>query len=179
MKPTINSFIFSILVFLFLAISCKKDETISSLTPEVEASPNVAPCAVQESVNSVNLFQQGGSNFFPDAQSHVFFQNIEFAFNHAIPPTGMYTLCHRDYPTADSIIENQIMFARDSGSFIHISTFSYDDMGFLSSEVYVENNENELIISFCEFEDTSVFFDITNNFFVGNNLKNLLYRNPY
>lgn len=177
MKRTTNPFIF--LVFLFLAISCKKDETISPSTPGAETSPNIAPCNVHELSNSTNQFYQGGSSFFPDAQSHVFFQNMEFAFNHAVPPTGMYTLCHRDYPTADSIIENQIMFVRDSGSFVHISTFSYDNLGLLSSEVYVENNENELIISFCKFEDTSVFFDITNNFFVGNSIKNVLYRNPH
>lgn len=175
----IATYFFLYIVVIIGASSCKKDDPVSNIENEVEYSPNTAPCNVQEYLNEVSQFSQGGSPFFPNAQSHVYFSDIQFAFNHANPPTGMYTLCHKDNEIADSVIENQIMFARSNGSFMHLSTLSHDSQGLISSPVYVENNESELIISFCQFADTSIFFDINTNTYIGNNIKNSLYRNCY
>lgn len=138
---------------LTLAQSCKKEDPV----PEPAGyQPNVAPCEIEELVYPVDSIFYGPGEHFSEARFRVKFadpgdpgHNLEFAFNR-IPVTGMYHMV--TYIDTNSLeLSNQVASYTDSGSYSIRSAQTEDAV------VYIENNSDELIISFCNMNNQFVF----------------------
>jgi hypothetical protein len=143
-----------------LAISCKKD----SPPTEPVILQVIAPCPINETQFDIDSVYFGPSIQFPEAKYRVRFIDtaangtesyyIEYAFN-KIPTSGKYNfVLNIDTNNLNNL--NQIAFVRDSGSFVWRSGYTENN------DIYIENNNQELIISYCTLSDTSIFFDPIN-----------------
>lgn len=173
-----------ILILLLLGIlivtGCKKDEPIC-LTQVVPTQPNIAPCTLTDTIYPNDSVFYGNSSFFPTATFSVNFEDtvgfggypnfIEFAFN-KIPTTGMYYLVSPSYLGSPGL-ENQITY------YAEFNGMGLQAAGTNDSTIYIENNQNEIIISFCDFPNQGFSFDPTCNCYVGNGSGNLKYRKEY
>ena len=63
--------------------------------------------------------------------------------------------------TKNSTLPNKIAFVKDSGSFLYCSDW------FISEQVYVDNSNNQIIISYCDISDNSVSFDSNSQTYIG------------
>ena len=63
--------------------------------------------------------------------------------------------------TKNSTLPNKIAFVKDSGSFLYRSDW------FISEQVYVDNSNNQIIISYCDISDNSVSFDSNSKTYIG------------
>lgn len=137
----------TILLIVLTLLGCKKEEC----DPIPSYEPNVAPCEIQEELFVIDSITYGGTSRFPQAHMVISFTNTteQLAFN-KIPETGMYHLV----PNAigDYTFENQMATVSDSGSFLVFSYVTED------AEVFVENYNNELIISYCDLSNSG-FYD--------------------
>ena len=163
----------SILIALF---SCKKDTVKDQITPPAPHVDLIAPCALNDSVFDIDSVYHGTSVLFPTAPFSVKFKDttngpnnqafLEFAFN-KVPTTGMYYLVK---PANLGIVnlENQISFIGGNPSFHIEPSGTYDNIGAYSDIIYVENNQNELIISYCHMPDSVYYYNSSQNSFIGN-----------
>jgi len=169
-----------IILALTCFISCKKDEV--TVCEEPVYSPNVAPCEIAELNYNLDSVFYGPSDRFPEAKFRVKFidtipfwgqtmYSVEFAFN-KIPTTGMYHMMYDIDTNILDIIPNQMAYVRDSG-FINVSTYTQ------AAEVYIENNENELIISYCNISNYMASMDFQCNCNLGNMMRNVKVRRQH
>lgn len=147
-----HSFSFLVLVSIMIA-ACKKEENEEPVTNDPPATPlNIAPCELNEeyfSNDSVSTYSS--FNFYPEASYCVTFYDttnalqpdnrLEFAFLN-YPETGTYYLVY-SFDTDPNAHPNQIAHARQLGSDMYRSISWYDSI------IYVEKNDQELIISYC------------------------------
>lgn len=169
MKFTI---IFKFLVFALLVLqSCKKDDpVVVVVVPEPVIEPNIAPCVINETVYPIDSVFYNSDFYFPEAKFRLEYTDtnggsvsptfIEFAFD-KIPTTGMYRLVHQIDTSAPP---NQMAYVIDAGGFEYRSTWN------LAEDVYIENSNSEIIISFCDLV-VSLNFDPVCNCFIGNALE--------
>ncbi|MFT5778067.1 MAG: hypothetical protein ACI837_001015 [Crocinitomicaceae bacterium] len=159
--------------------SCKKDTVPVPITPN-EVALNVAPCEIQEKFYTTDSVFYGPDNYFPQAKFRIKFLDTNvttpnyigllFAFN-KIPTTGMYRML--PYIDTNFQLPNQIAFVKDSGSFLLRSDASDFD------EVYVENNNNEIIISYCNISNNIPWFNSITQSYYANLPKTLKIRKEY
>lgn len=162
---------------LFCFTSCKKDDEIIEIEEEIY-NPNVAPCEIAELNYHLDSVFYGPSNFFPQAKFRVKFvdtlpyplgvqeiYSVEFAFN-KVPTTGMYHMMYK-IDTNDVNFPNQISYLRDSIGMHYYSNYSQ------TAEVFVENNDNELIISYCNISNYTAMVDLGCNCYIGNTMRNV------
>ncbi len=144
-------------VVSILLIGCDKSELI------VKAYiPNVAPCPIVEEVVEIDSIVYGPSANFPQATMTITFVNtdLEVAFN-KIPATGMYYMVPN--MIGSYTFDNQMATVQDSGSFRVFSCVTD------YPEVYIENYNNELIISYCDLSNSGFFnYDQTIHAYIGN-----------
>jgi hypothetical protein len=160
-------FIFTIALVTTILFGCKKEE-ITTEPPIIEA--NIAPCTLTEMSFPIDSIYSGNSTNIPDAGYSVKFVDttpgaaipfIEFGFK-TTPTTGNYYLVS-DLDMSPQGLENQITYIRESNNFI------YKPAGTNDSTIYVEKNQNELIISYCDLPDTMTFwYNSGCNCYVGN-----------
>lgn len=180
----------SLLGLLFLSLfcfsSCKKEENVIETDEDVTVpyNPNVAPCEIAELNYHLDSVFYGPSAFFPQAKFRVKFvdtlpyplgvqeiYSVEFGFN-KIPTTGMYHMMY-EIDTNDLNFPNQIAYVRDTIGYYNVSTYTQ------AAEVYVENNENEIIISYCNISNHIAQFDSQWNGYRGNMMRNVKARRKY
>lgn len=164
------------LLFIPILLSlfcCKKDKT--DPIPPVHTDL-IAPCALNDTVFGMDSVFYGTSLTIPNAAFSVKFMDttnsttsptfIEFAFN-KVPTTGMYYLVPLDY-LGELELENQISYKEYFGSYWTSPKGTYDNYGNNTDIIYVENNENELIISYCDLIDYTYIFDPNTITYIGN-----------
>lgn len=155
--------------FVLLILGCKKEDEIL-VDPY---TPNVSPCSIPEEIFEIDSIIYGPTIRFPHATMTITFLNTnrQFAFN-KIPETGMYHMVPN--LIGSYAFENQIATVADSGSFL---AYSYVTD---SPEVYIENYNNELIISYCDLSNNGYsYFDQTINAYIGNPAGNRKIRMSY
>jgi hypothetical protein len=156
------------LVGILALVSCKKKEA-HIIPPVAKSTSNIAPCSLYcTSYASYSVDSSGNVNF-PQAKYIVKFVNTsgansfgsaEFAFN-KIPESGMYYMVTA-IDTMDQLKLNQMATYADSGSFAKRSAPTSLPV------IYIENNQNEFIISYCSISNNSFIFDPYLNCWVGN-----------
>jgi hypothetical protein len=169
-KDVMKSLFGILLLSIFCFTSCKKEDEIIEIEQEIY-NPNVAPCEIAE-LNYQIVFY-GPSNFFPQAKFRVKFYDttwicnytVEFGFN-KIPTTGMYYMMY-ELDTSNLTLPNQISYIRDTVCAWNVSSFTQ------TAEVYIENNNDELIISYCNISNSDYYFDNNCNCSGGNMMKNV------
>lgn len=161
-----------LLLFPLVALSligCKKDEP----APVAIYEPNIAPCAVSEEVLEIADIIYGPSSKFPYAYMTIIFHNTsqQFAFN-KLPATGMYRMVPNLVGSYG--FDNEIATVKDSGSFqVYSGISDYE-------EVYIENYNNELIISYCDLSNGGEYtFDPSINCYIGHPSTNRKVRMSY
>lgn len=178
-------------LILIAFYSCKKDKTDQINTPPAPVpAPYVdliAPCALNDTVFGMDSVFYGTSLTIPNAPFSVKFMDttystttppfIEFAFN-KVPTTGMYYLVPLDYLGVVEL-ENQISYKEFFGAYWSSPIGTYDNYGNFTDIIYVENNKNELIISYCELPDYGYTFDSSTSTYIGNGLGYMKYTKKY
>lgn len=169
---------------MFCLFCCKKDKTDPIPPAHVDL---IAPCALNDTVFGMDSVFYGTSLTIPDATFSVKFMDttnsttnpnfIEFAFN-KIPTTGMYCLVPLQY-LGVSEHENQISYKEYFGAYWTSPEGTYDDYGNYIDIIYVENNKNELIISYCELPDYGYTFDNNTLTYIGNGQGYMKYTKKY
>jgi hypothetical protein len=163
-----------LLLSIFCFTSCKKEDEIIEIEQEIY-NPNVTSCQIPELNYHLDSVFYGPSNMYPQAKFRVKFVDtlpswgqgiytVEFAFN-KIPTTGMYHMVF-DIDTNQFLL-NQIAYVNDSIGLYYRSTNTNN------AEVYIENNDDELIISFCDISNQYAYIDPFCNCIEGNLMKNL------
>lgn len=150
-----------IFTFTFLMLSCKKKDTIPC--EESESILNVAPCEIEEKSFHLDSVFYGGSSKYPQAKFRLRFYfdstNLndfrEYAFNQTSPATGKYRVVNQ-IDTTNSI-DNQIAWYKPIGSFYA------ESLGTEYPEIYIENNQEQLIISYCNITHPEFIFVVNNN----------------
>jgi len=177
MKLTISLVILAILALTMLQ-SCKKDTT--PIPEDNTYQPTIAPCEIPETIYDLDSVFYGPSVNFPEAKYRIKFYDttavfdtidIEFAFN-KVPTSGMYYMVSQ-IDTNSQVFPNQIAFTRDYGGFKFNSVLT----GY--AEVYIEVNENEIIISYCNISCSDVQFDTATLSYNGNSPANYKVRKQY
>ena len=147
--------IFLIISILIALFSCKKKSIKDQNPAHVDL---IAPCELEEMQYDIDSVFYGKSKLFPNAPFSVKLIDttltsergvLEFAFN-KVPTTGIYYLVKpTDLGVAN--FNNQISFIEDFGAYLIKAIGSIDsNSGLITNTIYVENNQKELIISFCE-----------------------------
>jgi hypothetical protein len=170
--------IFLLFIVISAIVSCKKD---SVTTPPISASPVIAPCTIGESFYGLDSVYYNSNAYQQEAKFRVRFVDtlnsgqtggeLEFFFN-KIPTSGIYQMVAY-IDTNNLNIPNQIAYIADSGSFMVRSQVAE------LSKIYVENNANEIIISWCSLPDTTFYFDSATSSFVGNSPSKRKIRKSY
>jgi|GEM_PF-2704800 len=167
---------------LAVVLSCKKESDFPLKEYQPKYQPNVAPCEIAETVYEVDSVFYGPDSYFPQAKFRIRFRypvdtsftydNIEFAFNQ-LPVTGMYHLVTDIDSNAQNL--NQI------ASIINVGSYNIRSCGPLSEfpNVYVENNDDELIISYCNIPDVGYWFDSNTLSYIKNYFLTLKVRKQY
>jgi hypothetical protein len=167
----------SLVLCSLVLIACKKEEPLPN---EVVSVQNTAPCTLLEKVFPTDSLFYGNSTYYPEAKFSVKFIDtiattaldfIEFGFNHT-PTTGMYYMVN-EIDTNSQVLSNQISFKMESGGML------YQAFGTNDPIIYVENNTNELIISYCNIPNQIFTLDPPSNSYIGNGEGNLLYKIIY
>ena len=147
------------LILIFVFACKKKTETVCTEIPL-----NTAPCNISYQIFDKDSAVCAPSQTFPQAKyRHIFSKSsgeriVEFAFNKA-PITGKYYFVTLLDSTST---QNQIASIRDSGSFFSRSAPTE------TAEVYIENNINQLIISYCNISNSNSYFEPQLNSYIGN-----------
>ena len=145
-------------LFVLVLLGCKKEDEI----PGDPYAANIAPCELTEEQFVIDEIIYGPSVRFPNATMRITFENstLEYAFN-KVPETGMYHMVTQ-MDITPPFVENQMSTIVDSGSYALRSALTDFPV------VYIENYNNELIISYCDIGTGSADFDPTLVSYVGN-----------
>ena len=171
--------IFNGFLMLLVSFGCKKNQ-INNPSIVLTNQMNVAPCELDEKSSFSDTIYYGNSILIPEAAFSITlkdttpgeYETIEFGFK-TIPTTGNYYLV-KDLSSSPQQPENQITYWKQ------YSGFSWKPAGTQDSIIYVENNENELIISYCGLPNPSNYnYDMTLNSWVGNDSGYVQYRFEY
>lgn len=168
------------LLFIPILLSlfcCKKDKT-NPIPPIPPAHTDlIAHCALYDTIFGMDSVFYGTSVTIPNAAFSVKFIDttnsttsppfIEFAFN-KVPTTGKYCLVPLEY-LGVAVPENQISYKEFVGAYWKSPAGTYNTYGDYADIIYVENNENELIISYCELSNYGYKFVDSTSTFIGNN----------
>jgi hypothetical protein len=142
-----NKFYYLILALVLL--SCKKEE--KQVVYKDKYEDNVAPCNFSNLNYQIDSVFYGASQKFPNAVYRIKFidtsyqnpyntpNSIEFAFN-KVPTTGVY---YSEKDLNPSLPIDQVAFKHSLGAYGIMS------MPTEPHSIYVENNSDRLIISFC------------------------------
>jgi hypothetical protein len=148
-----------------LFLSCEKDNANLNATA-CAPSLFVAPCSIPEKVFPANSRHFNGSTYDPQAKYRIDLADTsnlnaiyEISFN-KIPTTGLYKMV-TFIDTTNASLPNQISMVQDSGSFLFRSDWS------VSEDVYVDNANNKITISYCNISDEVVVFNTTYNCYIG------------
>jgi hypothetical protein len=173
------------LIGLTVLSACKKDQPV--VAPPM-AVLNIAPCTLNDTIYQMDSVFHGNSTVFPNAPFSVKFIDTtngsmypefkEFAFN-KIPTSGMYSLVPPSVLGNPAAGENQITYLAEQGNFQFLAYGTYDNFGSYDDVIYVENNQNELIISYCEMIAFGFTFEPSCNCYVGNGPGYMKYTKAY
>lgn len=169
-----------IFTFTFLILSCKKKDAIPCKV--LEQNLNIAPCEIEEKSFHLDSVFYGGSSRYPQAKFRLRFYydstNLndfrEYAFNQTIPVTGKYHVVNEIDTT--NLFDNQIAWYKPMGS------LNIESWGTEYPEIYIENNQEQFIISYCNISQTGFMFvgDNYTGAYIGNGPDtNLLIRKQY
>lgn len=157
------------LAISFLLVSaltaCDKEE----VNPD-PVKQTIAPCTLNETFYDIDSVYYGPSLLNPHSKYNVKFMDtanngsisgfVEYSFN-KIPTSGIYKMVH-DIDSNDISLPNQIAYVSDSGSFLIRS--KHEEL----SEIYIEKSADQIVISWCSLPDTTFYFDMINQNYVGN-----------
>lgn len=162
------------LIGMTVLSACKKEEPV--VAPPVVVQ-NIAPCTLNDTIYQIDSVFYGNSSVFPAAPFSVKFIDTtngsmypefkEFAFN-KIPTSGMYAMVPPANLGDPGAGENQITFKAEQGNFQFQASGTFDNFGNYDDIIYVENNQNELIISYCDIGYPGFSLDPVTNVYVGN-----------